>query len=154
MEKIEQIIEQYSTKLLRIAYSQTGNLQDAEDIVQDVFIKYAAQTDFESDEHVKAWLIRVTINMCVNLNKSSRKTKRATLDFDIVQTEEETPDLTDYLMQLPEKYRAVLYLYYFEEWTVNEISETIGKSTSGVYTLLERGRNRLKKIMEQEGFHR
>ena len=82
---VEQIVDKYSTMLLRLAYSHVGNMEDAEDIIQDVFIKFAGQPIFKSEEHKKAWLIRVTINQCINLSKSSHKTKSAELDFDIPQ---------------------------------------------------------------------
>ncbi len=149
---VEQIVDKYSTMLLRLAYSHVGNMEDAEDIIQDVFIKFAGQPIFKSEEHKKAWLIRVTINQCINLSKSSHKTKTAELDFDIPQEEKETQDLIPYLMKLPDKYKSVLYLYYYEEYSVDYISDLLKKRPSSIYTLLDRGRKQLKILLEKEGY--
>lgn len=148
---IDRVINTYSTQLLRLAYSYTCNLEDAEDVVQEVFIKFAASSEFESEEHIRAWLIRVTINICINLNKSSHKTKQTVLDFDIPQQEEDSIDLMPYLAQLPDKYKSVLYLYYFEEYDVEYIATLLEKRTSSIYTMLDRGRKQLKILLEKEG---
>ena len=149
---VERVIDKYSTQLLRLAYSYTDNTEDAEDVVQDVFMKYAVQTGLKDEEHIKAWLIRVTINTCINLIKSSHKTRQTELDFDIAQEEkEDLIDLMPYLNKIPDKYKSVLYLYYFEEYSVDYIAEILGKRPSSIYTLLDRGRAKLKKVLE-EGF--
>ena len=150
---IDKIINTYSTQLLRLAYSYTYSLEDAEDIVQDVFIKFAANSNFHSEEHIKAWLIRVTINECINLNKSAHKTKQTYLDYDILPKEEDSIDLMPYLSKLSDKYKAVLYLYYFEEYDVEYIAKLLDKRISSIYTMLDRGRKQLKILLEKEGFN-
>lgn len=149
--KITNIVEKYSDSLLRLAYSYTGNIQDSEDIIQEVFIKLARNGLLATEEQTKAWLIRVTINTSINLNKSAYKQRNRELDFDIPIEQEEKIDLTDFLSKLPDKYKAALYLYYYEEYEISYIAKILKKKASSVYTLLDRGRRMLKEIIEREG---
>lgn len=149
--KITYIVKKYSTSLLRLAYSYTGNMYDSEDILQEVFIKLAKNGLLATEEQTKAWLIRVTINTSINLNKSAYKQKVKELDFDVPIEDEEKLDLTEYLCELPDKYKAALYLYYYEEYEISYIAKLLKKKVSSVYTLLDRGRKMLKEIIEREG---
>lgn len=149
-QEIEDIIQKYYGLLYKIAYSYTASKEDSEDILQDVFIKFAQQKSFENEEHRKAWLIRVTINKSINLIKSSHRKKSVPLYENINETVEDS-DLKSIVMELPIKYRSTIFLYYYEGYSVEEIAEVLGKKTSSIYTLLRRGRDMLKKILEEGG---
>lgn len=149
-KRTEKVIEEYSGQLLKIAYSYTGNMSDAEDIVQEVFITFACKGPKE-DRVVKPWLIRVTINQSINLIQSAYRKKRVDIEEkleDMVYGDEKII-LDDELMQIPLKYRAPLYLYYYEGYSVDEIAELMKKKKSSVYTLIDRGRTKLKKIIQE-----
>lgn len=149
-QEVENIIQKYYGLLYKIAYSYTESKEDSEDILQDVFIKFAQQRSFESEEHKKAWLIRVTINKSINLIKSSHRKKNVPLYENINKTVEDG-DLKSIVMELPIKYRSTIFLYYYEGYSVEEIAEVLGKKTSSIYTLLRRGRDMLKNILEEGG---
>lgn len=149
-KRTEKVIEEYSGQLLKIAYSHTGNMSDAEDIVQEVFIAFASKGP-KDDRFIKPWLIRVTINKSINLVKSAYRKKRVDLEetqFD-KSVENQNITLDEELKQIPLKYRAPLYLYYYEGYSVEEIAEIMKKKKSSVYTLLDRGRRKLKEIIQE-----
>ncbi|WFR59033.1 sigma-70 family RNA polymerase sigma factor [Anaerocolumna sp. AGMB13025] len=151
-----ELAEKYKDTVFRIALNYSGNYYDADDIVQDVFMKlYLTNKKFASDDHAKYWLIRVTINTCKDLLKSSWKTKNVVLD-DIAVTQtptfekREQEDLYLTVMGLPEKYRTVLYLFYYEDFSVKEIAKMLKVKESAVTTRLSRGRNLLKEVFKNE----
>lgn len=154
---VESAIETYSATLYKIAYSYTGNREDSEDVLQDVFIKFARQGKFNDEEHKKAWLIRVTINQSINLTKSAHKKKNVAWDESEKQLISKAAEpgmeenLKTMVMDLPVKYRAAIYLYYYEGYKVEEIAGILNKRQASVYTLLNRGREMLKKILEEGG---
>lgn len=146
------IVEMFSDMIFRIAYQNLFDTHDAEDVVQDVFLKLLKQKKkcFHDYEHLKSWLIRVTINQCLDYKKSFfRKNTVPLEDFDI-SYEPEEKEIMEELYQLPKDYRNILYLYYYEEYSIKEIAEILGKNQNTVNSKLSRGRNRLKKIMEAE----
>ena len=108
-----EIVEKYADMIYRIAYQKVLNRYDAEDIVQDVFVKLlSSKSYFRDEEHIKAWLIRVTINLCINYNKSLARQKTVSVEqLDIPFTQQETGILEE-LYLLPEDERNILYLYY------------------------------------------
>lgn len=147
-----QIVEKFSDMIFRIAYQNLYHIDDAEDVVQDVFLKLLKQKDkcFHDYEHLKSWLIRVTINQCLDYKKSFfRKNTVSLEDFEIPYEQEERKILEE-LYQLPKDYRNILYLYYYEGYTIKEIAKILGKKQNTVNSKLTRGRNQLKKIMEVE----
>ena len=152
--EFERVLRQYGDNIYHIALLHTKNNMDAQDIVQEVFLKYAERQDaFESDEHRKAWLIRVTVNMCKNLLKSSWFKKTTDLNEDILPTtsiESEQNTVVDAVMKLPEKYRDVIHLFYFEGYSIKEISDITGQKVNAVKTQLSRARNQLKNILKGE----
>lgn len=153
-DNIEAVLRKYSPMLYKIAYSYTGNKEDSEDIIQEVLIKYAKQQYFKDDEHQKAWLIRTTINQSINLLKSSNRKKTVSIEgIEPANTfkELEIDETKTLIMKLPIKYRTVVFLYYYEEYTVEEIAKLIGKKESSIYTLLRRARKILKTIIEEGG---
>ncbi len=148
------LAEKYKDTVFRIALSYLGNTYDADDIVQDVFMKlFITNKHFASDDHARYWLIRVTINTCKNLLKSSWKTKNIALDDNTVTTvfeQKEQEDLYQAVMGLPEKYRTVLYLYYYEDFSVKEIAGMLKIKVSAVTTRLSRARDQLKEVWKNE----
>ncbi len=148
------LAEKYKDTVFRIALSYLGNTYDADDIVQDVFMKlYITNKQFASDDHARYWLIRVTINTCKNLLKSSWKTRNITLEDISVTTafeQKEQEDLYEAVMGLPEKYRTVLYLYYYEDFSVKEIAKMLKIKVSAVTTRLSRARDQLKEVWKNE----
>ena len=132
------------------------NYHDTEDIFQTVFLKYVlSPVVFENEEHEKAWLIRVTVNACKDLLKSFFRSRTVPLDDLLGQTETLAPDNSDVLdavLSLPAKYRDVVYLHYFEDYTAAEIGSILGKNTNTVYTLLTRAKHLLKEKLGGDRF--
>lgn len=133
------------------------NYSDTEDIFQTVFLKYVLHApDFEGSDHEKAWIIRATINACKDLLKSFFRSRTLPLDSVIEKAEEPDSDHSDVLeavLSLPRKYKDVVYLYYYEEYSAAEISSILHKNVNTVYTLLNRGRQALKTKLEEVGEH-
>lgn len=150
---VEEAVEKYSTDVFRMAYARTNNKSDAEDITQDVFIKYMKETKpFQNENHVKAWLLRVAINSSKNLVNSAWHRKNTSIDAaDLLYTElEETSEVYYAVMKLPEKYRIVVHLYYYEGYSVEEISRMLEAKESTVKSWLRRARGKLKDLLKEE----
>lgn len=150
------IIKKYSAMVYRMAYSMVKNPQDAEDIHQDVFVKYISKRPrFESEEHAKAWFLRVTINMAKNLWKTAWKQKVVSLlDSDVEgETEpvQKNEELIEVVKQLPQKYRVVIHLFYYEELSIEEMAALLKEKSSTVRTQLTRARRRLKEMLKEDG---
>ena len=144
-----EIVEKYADMIYRIAYQKVLNRYDAEDIVQDVFVKMlSSKSYFRDEEHIKAWLIRVTINLCINYNKSLARQKTVSVEqLDIPFTQQETGILEE-LYLLPEDERNILYLYYYEGYKIREIAKILRQKQNTINSKLTRARNKLKRIME------
>ena len=145
-------VGQYQDMVYRVALHQFGVLQDAEDAVQEVFLRlYTEEKLFESGEHLRRWLIRVTLNVCRDTLKSPWRKRRVSLDTLPDQPVFDAPEqgeLYQAVMALPEKYRVTLYLFYYEELSTKEIAELLGLRQTAVTTRLSRGRELLKKRLE------
>ncbi len=149
---ISSVVEKYSDMVFRTAYHALCDRHYAEDITQEVFLKLMRLLpDFDSDEHEKAWLLKVTLNMCKTYNRKTYSHPTAELTENIVSRERfgQGP-VTEAVMELPEKYRTVIYLHYFEGYKVAEIAEMLGKNPNTVSSLLMRARERLKNMLEGE----
>ena len=146
---IERVIEQYSDMVYRIALTRTGTKENAEDIYQDVFMKYSQKKPkFESFAHEKAWLIRVTINLTKNFNNSSWSKKVVNLDENMVfETPEET-GVFEVVCKLPQNYKTVIYLMYYEGYKINEIAKIMKKKEGTIKTWAYRARQLLKNNLE------
>ena len=144
-----QIVEKYFDMIYRLALSQTKNREHADDIVQEVFLRYI-KTDkvFDSEEHIKAWLLRVTINCSHNVFSNSWAQKTVPISEDIVFDTEEKGDVYYAVMELPQKYRAVIHLFYYEDMSIDEISRTLNINGSTIKSQLSRGRALLRKKLE------
>ncbi len=142
-------IERYSHTVRRLCAVHLKNDADTEDIFQTVFLKYVlSSVSFESEEHEKAWFIRVTINACKDLLKSLFRRHTISLDEIMEQPSELPPDYRDVweaVFSLPQKYRDVVYLHYFEDYTAPQISRILGKNVNTIYTLLTRSKQMLKE---------
>ena len=154
-EEVNRAVEQYADTVRRLCMVHLKNYHDTEDIFQTVFLKYALSSAvFETEEHEKAWLIRVTINACKDLLKSFFRTRTVPLEELIDYTEELTPDnglVLEAVLSLPVKYRDVVYLYYYEEYSAVEISRILGKKVNTIYTLLTRSKRLLKEKLGGDG---
>ena len=145
-------VAQHQDMVYRVALHWFGVPQDAEDAVQEVFLRlYTEEKLFESGEHLRRWLIRVTLNVCRDTLKSPWRKRRVPLDTVPDQPVFDAPEqgeLYQAVMALPEKYRVTLYLFYYEELSTKEIAELLGLRQTAVTTRLSRGRELLKKRLE------
>ena len=149
----------YGDTVLRAAYACYGNYSEAEDITQDVFlILHSNPQDFESDEHMKAWLLRAAINKCKNYKKSFRVSRTDNID-DVSENQLKCnftlrdSEIRENISKLPQKYSSVIFLYYFEGYSIREIAEMLGKNENTVNSRLQRGRKKLKIELEREGYN-
>ena len=153
-QEVNRAIEAYGNLIRRICLIHLKNHADTEDIFQTVFLKYLlSSAEFQSREHEKAWFIRVTANACRDLLKSAFRRRAVSLDVLTDQPGELTEDnreVLDAVLGLPEKYRDVIYLFYYEEYTAPEIAEILKKNTNTVYTLLSRAKKILKEKLGGE----
>ena len=148
-QEVNRVIELYGDTVRRLCMIYLKNYADTEDIFQNVFLKYATSSiKFESDEHEKAWFIRVTINKCKDLLKSFFRNRTVSLD-DIVEKPEAIPsdyrEVLEAVLSLPQKYRNVVYLHYYEGYNAPQISHILGKNVNTVYTLLTRSKKMLRE---------
>lgn len=147
-QEVNRAIECYADTVKRICILHLKNVSDTEDIFQEVFLKYAmSDIVFENEEHEKAWLIRVTFNQCKDLMKSFFRRKTVPLDSVIPpadRSEEDHSDVLEAVLQLPQKYRNVVYLHYFEGYSAVEISKMLNRNVNTIYTLLSRAKEKMK----------
>ncbi len=147
-------IELYRPTVFRVALNYLKNYEDAEDISQDAFVKlYTCETQFSSSENVKAWLIRVTINLCKNQLRSMWHRSKCELPQDIPAPGEEYSELADCINKLRPEYASVIYLFYYEGYQVKEIATLCGMTSTAVRTRLSRGRRILKEMLPEGGTH-
>lgn len=149
MEKEEDVISKYSDLVYRLALMKTGSRFVADDVYQEVFLKYMKyQNHIMNEEHEKAWFIRVTINTSKAYFLSSwfKKTVPMEQDFPFISTT--SGALYEQVMRLPSKYRTALYLFYYEGYSIKEISTICKKSENTIKTHLKRGREHLKATLE------
>lgn len=150
---IASVIDKYSDMVYRTAFHALSDTHYVEDIVQEVFLKLCRSLpDFESEEHEKAWLLRVTINMCKNYNRKAYTHPSVELSETIPATDEYAHEgsVLSAVRELPEKYRTPIYLYYFEGYPTKEIAEITGTNQNTVLSLLMRGRKKLSELLKGE----
>lgn len=161
-ESIDNIIDMYLPMIYRLALSNVKNNSDAEDISQDVLFKYIKlNPDFECEEHRKNWFISVTVNQCRDFYKSSWR--KCLQEISVNQEDIKTMDLShksevkidihNAMIKLPLKYRTIIHLFYYEEMPVEQISRVLEIKLSTVKMRLKRGRDKLKKYLEEGGFY-
>lgn len=165
-ESFEEVMELYMPMVYRIALSRLGNSSDAEDITQEVFLRYfRTGMTYNSEEHRKAWLIRCAVNCAINTAESAWNRHRASGDIldNLAEDEPQDPDceerfekserrlaVLNAVNKLPEKYRTVIHLFYFEDLSVSQISKIIGDGESTIKSRLSRARKMLKPILSED----
>lgn len=152
-EDFEVFVTTHENRLYRTALAITGNIPDAEDIVQEVFLRaYEKAPQFESAEHAKAWLIRVTVNLGKSRLRSPWHKRREPLLDSYPASEPKQYELLDQIMALPSKYRTVIHLFYYEDYSIKDISELTGQKEATVRSLLTRARQKLKLSIKEADY--
>lgn len=153
-QEVNRAIERYADTVRRLCVVHLKNEADAEDIFQNVFLKYALSAgDFESEEHERAWMIRVTINACKDLLKSFFRSRTVSIEEVVEQAadlHQEHREVLEAVLSLPEKYRDVVYLHYYEGYTAPEIGNILQKKPNTIYTLLTRSKALLRQKLGGE----
>lgn len=145
------VCEKYFDSIYRLVLCRAKSKDAADDIVQDVFYKYIkTQKDFETEEHVKAWLVRVAINSTNSYFTSSWFKKTEPLDENITFESEEKSEVYYAVLSLPKKYRTVIHLFYYEDLPIAKISEYLGINESTIKSQLKRGREMLSEKLKGE----
>lgn len=154
LRDIDEIIDTYADMVYRVALTQMKNVQDAQDVFQEVFLRLVKNIEsLDSEEHIKAWLLRVTLN-CSKSNLTSawrRHTQPLPEEEKISFETQEQMDLYEYLQKLPKKYRTAIYLFYYEELSIKEIAEITRQKEATVKSQLSRARKLLKNELESMG---
>jgi len=157
-EYLTYLVETYGDMVYRLAMTRVRNPHDAQDIVQQVFLKLVKNVDrLESEEHVKAWLIKVTVNEGKSLFSSAWKRHHASLDDSGIadslavapQEIKETNDLLKVVFRLPEKYRVVIHLFYYYDLSTEEIAKYLGRPNHTVRSQLSRAREKMRKDLKE-----
>ena len=135
-QSVQELMERYQNNLFAAAFNVCKSREDAEDVVQDTFLQYHMnKKQFENEQHIRAWLIRVAINKAKNCNHTFWRKNKLSLET---------------VMKLPEKYRIVIHLFYYEDYAIREIAEILHLSESNVKVRLSRGRVLLKQSLKEE----
>ena len=152
--EMAEVIQRYGDMVRRLCMVHLKNYADTEDIFQTVFLKYAlASVSFESEEHEKAWVIRVTINACRDLLRSVFRSRTVSLEELVEQPARLAADHREVLeavLSLPARYRDVVYLHYYEDYTAPEIAQILGKNVNTIYTRLTRAKGLLREKLGGE----
>ena len=148
---VNETIREYADMVKRLCLSHLKNYADMEDMFQNIFLKYMTYDGtFASDSHKKAWLIRVCVNACYDYHRTHFWKKSVPLDTFLnmeYRLDEESREVFKEVMALPEKYKDVIYLHYYEGYSAAEIGQILGKKENTIYSLLSRGRSLLKKSL-------
>ncbi len=149
--KAEKLMDLYGNMILRLAYSYLHNMSDAEEILQETLIRFLQTApSFRNHEHEKAWLLHVAANL--SKNKIKYNTIRSTDELNDELIAEEREDLAfvwDAVKELPEKYREVIHLFYYEDLSTKQIAEVLKRKESTIRSDLKRGREKLKEILKE-----
>ena len=149
----EEVFREYGDRIFAAAFSVCRNPEDADDVVQDTLIKYHTLCkDFESREHIKAWLLRAAINRAKDLTTSFWRRSRVAWEDYMAELPFEEPEdsaLFEAVMRLPDKYRIAIHLFYYEEYSIREIAELLQCREGTVKSQLSRGRQLLKNTLEE-----
>lgn len=143
-------------RVYRLAMVMMGNISDAEDVTQTVFLKaWEKKPDFRDSDHEIAWILTTTRNQCKDIHKSFYRRKRADLENapepQVTLETQMDSEIWEALQSLTEKYRMVLYLYYYEGYSVRELSVILGRRESTLQTQLATGRKQMKSLLESKG---
>ena len=153
-EPVQKLVERYQQNLYAAAFNVCKNQMDAEDIVQEAFLQYyTSKKEFDDEQHIRAWLIRIVINKAKNCNLTFWRRNKCSLEDYMETLVFETPqsrELFGEVMKLPEKYRIVIHLFYYEDYSVREIADILKLSESNVKVRLTRGRTMLRNVLKEE----
>ncbi len=149
---VREAVEEYGDMLYRICLVMLRNTADAEDAVQDTFIRFMQKAPvFQGEEHEKAWLIKVASNVCKDmLRQRDKVTELDEATMNTIADSEDDTHILEALMQIPEKFRIVLTLHYIEGYKVDEIAQIIKKTSSAVKMRLSKGRKLLEDKYRKE----
>ena len=148
-----QLARQYGPAVFRLAYARTGSRADAEDVMQEVFVRLLkARPDFADREHARAWLLRVAANCANDWFRAPWRRREEPLSPALPAPDDgpEEGGLVEAVLALPAKYRVVVHLYYYEDMSVAEIAALLGKSQGGIKSRLFRARGLLREWMEAD----
>ena len=154
---VDEAFRRYGDRVFSAAFSVCGNREDADDTVQDTFLKYYTRDqDYIDETHLKAWLLRVAINRAKDITGAFWRRNRVSWEeymeeLEFVQPEDR--DLFEAVMRLPSKYRIVIHLFYYEECSIAEIAALTHASQAAVKSQLSRGRKLLKSMLTEDGNH-
>lgn len=155
-QEVNRAMERHADTVRRLCLIHLKNHADTEDIFQTVFLKYSlSSVRFESEEHERAWFIRVTLNACRDLLRRFFRSRTVSLDKLVEQPARIAPEHREVLeavLALPQPYRDVVYLHYFEGMTAPQISQALHKKVHTVYTLLTRARQRLRETLGGDAY--
>lgn len=153
-KELKEIYDRNFDSIYRISYMYMNNQSDAEDIVQNVFLRLIKKNKFfDNLEHEKRWLILVTINTCKNHYKTwwNRNILYEEVEFSSFDKKDET---IDFILTMPKKYKYLIYLYYYEGYTTKDIAKLLQRNENTVRSDLSRARELLKKIMKEECYEK
>lgn len=154
-DAVEMALDKFGNDILRLAFSYLKSRDDAEDIVQEVLIRFMQSgAVFEKEAQVKSWLLTTAANLCKDQLKSATSQKVVALPegYDVAvedEEQEEDESILQVVMSLPEKYRSAIHLYYYEEYSVKEIAEILQKKEVTVRSLLKRGREKMEQLLSK-----
>lgn len=150
-EAICRLVETYSEMLLRLACTRLSSTADAEDAVQEVFLRLlTTRPRFRDAEHEKAWLIRTTLHRAADLRRAAHNRDVPLTDTLPARLSEPEYDVLSAVRELPESYSAVIHLYYYEGYSIKEIAKLLGLPAATVGTRLARGRERLRALLKED----
>lgn len=150
-QQAAQILDTYGDTILRYAYSYLHNQSDTEEVLQDTLIQFLkTRPVFESDEHEKAWLLRVAGNLCKNRLKYNSLRQMDELREELIaEQREDLSFIWDAVQALPVQYREVIHLFYREGYSTREISQILGRKEATIRSDLSRGRGKLKELLKE-----
>lgn len=150
---VQELMNMYKNNVYAVAFNICKNASDAEDVVQDTFLQYyMTHKNFDNEQHIRAWLLRVAINKAKNIRSSFWHRNGMPLDNYIETLSFETPEskeLFEEVMKLPEKYRVVVHLFYYEDYSIKEIAKILRTTESNIKVRLSRGRAKLKDALKE-----
>lgn len=156
--EMDNIVDMYSGVLYRLAMTRMGNKEDAEEVVQDTFLRLLYYIKkgrgFNDGEHLKAWLLTVAINRGKSIVSMpwNKRTEGMGAMENMPSSGNDTGYVYDYIMRLPEKYRVAIQLFYYEQYTTEQIAALMKTKPATVRSYLHRSREKLKKMMEADGY--
>ena len=157
---LTRLVEQYQTPLLHICYMILHDETFAEDAVQETYLKaYRALESFRGESSEKTWLFRIGVNVCRDMRRSrwfryvDRRVTPDTLPMQTDPADEDHEDLSQAIVRLPDKYKEVILLHYYQNMNVREIAQTLGLAPSSISNRLKKARERLRVLMERGSRH-